>query len=192
MKKIFFLVIISNCFLTHSFGQIKWGYKAGLNVSRVRNASHNDFTANLNFNTGALAKAKLDKNCFINIECLLSLKGFNSLLIPTGTTATNLSYLSLPVLFEYHTTNKFYFQLGTELSYLISAKIKNKTTHISVADSYKKFDIALAGGVGYNLSKKLCLETRYLPGLSQINQKPEIFGSEYNRTFQVNLIYWFK
>jgi hypothetical protein len=192
MKKIFLSAIIYVCFITHSFGQINWGYKIGLNVSRVRNSSHNDFTSNLNFNTGALAKFKLDKNYFINVECLLSLKGFNSLLIPSGTTSTNFSYLTLPILFEYNTSNKFYFQIGPELNYLIGAKMKNSTTDISVADNYNKFDISLAGGVGYKISKKVSLETRYIYGLSQINQKPEIFGSQYNRTFQVNLIYWFK
>jgi hypothetical protein len=192
MRKIFFLAIINTFFFTNSFGQINWGYKAGLNISRVRNSSHNDFTSNLNFNTGALAKIKLDKNYFINIECLLSLKGFNSILIPGGTTKTNFSYLTLPILFEYKTTNKFYFQLGPELNYLIAAKMKNSTIDNSVADSYKKFDISLAGGLGYNISKKIGLETRYIFGLSQIIQKPEIFGSEYNRTFQINLIYWFK
>jgi hypothetical protein len=58
--------------------------------------------------------------------------------------------------------------------------------------SYKNFDISLSGGIGYNFSKKISLETRYILGLSQINQKPDIFGSEQNRTFQINLIYWFK
>ena len=191
MKKIFFLAIINLCFLTYSFGQINWGYKAGLNISRVRNSSHNDVTSNLNFNTGILAKFKLDKNYFINVECLLSLKGFNSILVPSGTTATNFSYLTLPILFEYNTSNKFYFQVGPELNYLIAAKMKNSRIDNSVADSYKKIDISLAGGVGFNISKRLSLETRYIFGLSQINQQPNIFGSEYNRTFQINLIYWF-
>ncbi len=192
MKKIFFLAIINLCFLTYSFGQINWGYKAGLNISRVRNSSHNDYTSNLNFNTGVLSQFKLDKNYFINVEFLLSVKGFNSILIPSGTTATNLSYLTLPVLFEYKTSNKFYFQLGPELNYLIAAKMKNSTIDKSVMDEYKKVDISLVGGLGYNISKKISLETRYIFGLSQISQESKIFGSEYNRTFQINLIYWFK
>ncbi len=192
MKKILFLTIVNACFLIHSYGQVNFGYKAGLNLSRVRNAPYNNFTTNLNFNTGALAKFKLDKNYFINVECLLSLKGFNSVLIPSGTIATSFSYLTLPILFEHKSSNKFYFQLGPELNYLVSAKMKNSTTDISVLDNYKKIDICLAGGIGYNLSKKIGLETRYIFGLSQINERPEIFGSQYNRTFQLNLLYWFK
>jgi hypothetical protein len=192
MRKILFSTAITACFWTHSFGQVNFGYKAGLNVSNISNSSHNEFTSNLNFNTGASAKFKLDKNYFINIECLLSLKGFNSLLIPDGTTATTLSYLTLPVLFEYAAPSKFYFQLGPELNYLIAAKMKNNIVDKSVADSYKKIDITLAGGLGYNISKKIGLETRYIFGLSQLNENPDIFGSEYNRNLQINIIYWFK
>jgi len=85
-----------------------------------------------------------------------------------------------------------YFQLGPELNYLIAAKMKNSSMNEGVMDNYKKFDISVAGGVGYNFSKKISLETRYIFGLSQINAKPDILGSAYNRTFQINLIYWFK
>jgi len=192
MKKIFLLTIINVCIATCSFGQINLGYKTGLNISRVRNSSHNDFSSDFGFNTGILAKFKIAKNNFLNTELLLSLKGFNIILIPSGTTATNFSYLTLPLLFEHRTSSKFYFQLGPELNYLIAAKMKNSTFKESVIDNYKKVDISLAGGLGYNISKKIGLETRYIFGLSQINQKPVIFGSEYNRTFQINLIYWFK
>ncbi len=192
MKKIILLAIINTCFLTYSFGQVNWGYKAGINLSRISNSSHNGFTSNLNFNTGVVATCKLEKNYFLDIECLLSLKGFNSVLIPGGTTATNFSYLTLPILFEYKTSNKLYFQLGPELNYLIAAKMKNSSMNEPVIDNYKKFDISVAGGLGYNFSKKIGLETRYIFGLSKIYAKSDILGSAYNRTFQINLIYWFR
>jgi len=192
MKKVFILVVIYSCVLTHSFGQINWGYKAGVNNSIIFNSSHNDFTSNTKFNTGVISKIKLVKEYFLNLECLYSIKGYNTELIPSGKNTINLSYLTLPILIELRTTNKFYFQFGTELNYLVAAKIKDNTNEGSVLDKYNKFDISIAGGICYYISKKLGLETRYVFGLSQINQRPDIFGSEYNRTFQVNLIYLFK
>ncbi len=192
MKKAVFITIINISFFTESFGQVNWGYKAGLNLSTVYNSSYNNFTSKLNFNTGALTKLKLNKNCFINIEYLLSHKGFSSILIPNGTTSNSFSYLTLPILFEYQISDKVSFHLGPELNYLIGAKIKTNNAEFSVIDKYKKIDLCLAGGLRYNFTKKIALETRYTIGQSQLNLRPEIFGYNYNRTFQLNLIYWFK
>jgi outer membrane immunogenic protein len=188
---IIFLIFCFN-FLTHSSGQIKLGLKAGFNFSKVKNRSHDDFTNKTNFNTGLVTNFKLDKKFILDLEGLFSAKGFNSILIPSGTIATNLYYLTLPVLLEYKATNKFYFQLGPELNLLVGAKMKNSTTNISVSDNYNNFDITVAGGLGYNILKSINLETRYSYGLSQIRKTPEIFGAQYNRTFQLNLIYFFR
>src|ERR1035441_9083830 len=155
MKWTIIVFIFCFNFLIHSFGQVKLGLKAGLNFSKVKNESHNDFTNKTNFNTGIVTNFKLDKKFMLDLECLFSAKGFNSILIPTGTTATNLYYLTLPVLLEYKATDKFYFQLGPELNLLVGAKMKNSTTNISVADNYNNFDITFAGGLGYNIFKSV-------------------------------------
>ncbi len=104
--------------------------------------------------------------------------------------ATNLAYFSVPVLLEYEQTKKFYFQLGPEFNFLIKARMKNSSFNES--EDYNKFDLAIVGGVGFNVLRNFNLETRYSLGLSQIKKNENIFGSYNTRTFQVNLIYFLK
>ncbi len=70
--------------------------------------------------------------------------------------------------------------------------MKNKSFDASVIDNYKKFDLAIVGGLGFKLFKGLNIETRYSLGLSQIRQNETIFGAYKTRTFQINLVYLLK
>lgn len=189
MNKIFALLFLIAPGL-HSYGQNNIGFKFGVNVSNVKSSGGNDFTTLVNFNTGIIAKLKLKDKFMLNTELLLSNKGFNTLLIPSGTTATNLTYLSVPVLLEYQPTKKFYFQLGPEFNFLINARMKNNNFNERVSENYNNFDLAIAGGIGFNIFRNFYLETRYSLGLSQINKNENVFGSYKTRTFQVNLIYF--
>ncbi len=189
MNKIYpllFFIVIG----THLYGQNNVGFKIGMNISNVKNSDGNNFSTLLNFNTGIIAKFKIKNKFLLNSEVLLSNKGFNSILIPSGTTATNLAYLSIPVLLEYQPTKKFYFQLGPEFNFLLNAKMENTSFNESVFDNYKKMDIAIAGGLGFKIFKSFKLETRYSLGLSRIIQNEIIFGSYKTRTFQINLLYF--
>ncbi len=192
MNKLFYLLFLFILISSFLYGQNNLGVKLGLNISNVNNSNKNDFSTLLDFNTGIVFRHKISNDLLLNTEALVSGKGFNSVLIPSGTTATHLRYLSFPVLLHYLPTDKIYFQVGPEFNFLINAKMKNSTLNKSVADDYNKFDFSLAGGLGFKIFRKLNLETRYSFGLSQIRQDENIFGSYKNRTFQINLIYLLK
>ncbi len=188
----FSLLLFFSLVSLQSFGQSDIGLKFGMDIANVRNSNESDFTALLNFNIGVIAKFKLKDKFKLNTELLLANKGFNSILIPTGTTATNLTYISIPILLEHNVSKNFYLQLGPEFNYLIKASMKNSSFNESVEDNYKKIDLSIASGLGLSLSKTFVLEARYSLGLSQIRQNESIFGSYQTRTFQLNLIYNFR
>ena len=189
MNKLFSLLFFFILGLNSLQAQKDIGLKFGLNISNVRNSGESDFTNLIDFNTGVVFKFKLADKLLLNTEALLSNKGFNSLLIPGGTTANHLTYFSVPVLLEYEATKKIYFQIGPGFNFLLNAKIKNSTMDNSVTEDYNSFDFSLAGGVGFKIFKKFNLETRYSFGLSKIKKDENIFGSYKNRTLQINLIY---
>jgi hypothetical protein len=192
MSKVFFLIFLFILAVRFSYAQENAGLKFGGNISNVSSSHGNDFTALLDFNTGVVLRFKLRDKLLLNTEALLSHKGFNGILIPGGTTASNLSYLSFPVLLQYNQTKNIYFQIGPEFNFLVNAKMKNKATNKSVTDDYNKFDFSVAGGVGFKVFKKFNLETRYSFGLSDIRRNESISGSYKNRTLQINLIYLFR
>ena len=185
---LFFFIVLG----LHSLGQSNLGLKFGLNISNVKRFNGYDFTGLVNFNTGVIAKFKLTEKFVINTELLLSNKGFNYILIPNGTTATTLTYITIPTLIEYKASKRIYFQLGPEFNYLIKARMKNSSFNESVYDNYKKFDFSIAGGLGFRFLKNFAIEARYSLGLSQIRQNEYIFGSYKTRTLQVDLTYNFK
>ena len=191
MKNYLFAFILLSGFTYPGYSQTSWGLKAGFNTSNIRNTNTDKFSKKTGFDGGLMAKTSLGKYSYLQAELLLSEKGGNSLMIPTGTTSNNLSYLSLPVLMGYRITPHIYVLLGPELSFLAAARVKNDIMNDDVTPGYKQFDFSLAGGPGIIILKKFCLETRYILGLTQLNKNESFQGSSSNRAFQLNLIYWF-
>lgn len=192
MSKIYFFVFAIMLTANFTTAQVKFGAKAGLNISNVHSERNKDFKNLLAYNLGVVSKFSATNKIGITAEVLLSQKGFKSLMIPSGTTYNKLTYLSIPVLIEYKPVKALYIQVGPELSYLLSAKLKNSTLHKSERDNYNKFDVGIAGGVGYTIFKNFSLEARYVYGLSQISQYTDVTGKYYNRVFQFNAVYLFK
>jgi outer membrane immunogenic protein len=189
LNKLFILLFFFIPGLNSAFAQKDIGIKFGLNISNVNHSNENNFTNLLDFNSGVVVRFKISDKLLLNTEVLASTKGFNSLLIPQGTIANQLTYLSFPVLIHYYATDKIYFQLGPEFNFLTKAKMKNSAVDESVTKDYNRFDFSIAGGVGFKILKVLNLETRYSFGLSQINKEANNIGTHKNRTLQVNLIY---
>ena len=194
MKKAFILFITMFYFL-QVFGQFQLGYKLGLNISTIKNAVSGDkYNSHVSINTGLIADYEINKKCFLRAEILVSKKGFSNLLIPSGTTAHQLNYISVPVLFGYSPFKKISLLIGPEFNYLISAYSKAGSTKTEETNNFQKFDLGLDAGVSYNFYKVLSLELRYNYGLSKIiKQIPNSGypGSGNNRVFQINLAYKF-
>jgi opacity protein-like surface antigen len=192
MKKAFILFITMFYFL-QVFGQFQLGYKLGLNISTIKNAVFGDkYNSHVSINTGLVADYEINKKYFLQAEILVSKKGFSNLLIPSGTTAQQLNYISVPVLFGYSPFKKISLLIGPEFNYLISAYSGSAKTDDT--NSFQKFDIGLDAGVSYNFYKVLSLELRYNYGLSKIIKQIPNSGypeSGNNRVFQINLAYKF-
>ena len=172
-------------------GQFTFASKFGVNIANVRNTSAYNYSILFHYNTGIIAKYDLLSKFLLTTEILLSNKGYSELIIPNGTTTNKLTYLSVPILTEYKASKNVYFQLGPEINYLIAAQQKNDDLKKSIYEKYKKLDIAIAGGLGFKLSKSIALETRYTRGLTQIVNTNRYFETFKTNTLQLNFVYQF-
>ena len=172
-------------------GQFTFASKFGVNIANVRNTSAYNYSILFHYNTGIIAKYDLLSKFLLTTEILLSNKGYSELIIPNGTTTNKLTYLSVPILTEYKASKKVYFQLGPEINYLVAAQQKNDDLKKSIYEKYKKLDIAIAGGLGFKLSKSIALETRYTRGLTQIVNTNRYFETFKTNTLQLNFVYQF-
>jgi len=91
--------------------------------------------------------------------------------------AKMLSYLDLPLLLRYYHSEKWSFLFGPQISYLISAKVKNNDNaqrlyelpaKEDVKDYYTKFDAGLNLGVAYNINERMALMLLFQYGILKI------------------------
>ncbi|MCO6496427.1 MAG: PorT family protein [Chitinophagaceae bacterium] len=190
MKKvILFFALFAGYF---GYGQTHYGIKGGLSLSNVNGTYTSELSTLAGYNLGAVLKVDLSDEIQFSPELLFSNKGYNAILIPFGTTAHRLSYLSIPLLAQYNFTPKFYLQLGPEFNFLLTAKAKWKNHSGNITHSYNSFDAGLAGGPGIKISKNLFLEGRYALGLTQINKNASLSGKHRTGTFQIDVVYLLK
>jgi hypothetical protein len=89
--------------------------------------------------------------------------------INTETYEQDLSYISLPLMFQLRSTKGFFIELGPQASYLISAKQEGPgTTNTDNKKAFDKFDVAANGGIGWTSRVGLGINARYSYGLSNI------------------------
>lgn len=110
----------------------------------------------------------------------------------------DLSYVSLPLMFQYRTPAGLFFELGPQPSLLISAKAEGTGIEDSDnKDDFDKFDLAINGGLGYTTRVGFGVHARYSYGVTNVledgggdnsaNDGPEL----KNRVIQVGLHYMF-
>ena len=199
MRKILLSFFIIHFFSSPVSAQIKFGYKAGMNLSNIKKTIENENSVLRSFNTGIFSDVYFTPKCFFQIEFLYSIKGYNAIMIPTGTTANRLKYLSFPVLFGLKADKRIEFLFGCELDYLTKAVQQDKNGKRNVTDFYEKFDIGLDAGAIYSVTKRIKLEARYNYGLLKVTRQFFIYDnsghgystSGFNQVFQLDIGYIF-
>lgn len=185
MKKLLLsLAIISSALF---FAQ-KFGVKAGLNLSTINT---DDSKVKAGFYGGVLMNVPVASHFSVQPEVLYNgigtkVKGNNDL-------QTNLSYISVPVMFQYNATPQFYLEAGPQFSFLIDSKFKNGSTSVNGKDYIKSFDFGIGIGAGYFFIQSLGVTARYVAGVGDVIK--EIGGMQpkgKNNVFQIGLVYKFK
>jgi hypothetical protein len=186
--------------------QIKFGVKAGLNLSSVKfdyNNNNNNTSSILRFNTGLLSEVSLGKKCLLRPEILYSMQGWK--FSPNNTNSggsLNLHYLTMPVLFGYKPISKLSILAGPQVAFLMKATRKETNVQsVTVNNLYRNFDYGICFGSAYKLTEKLGIELRYFYGFKTLfryelrdnNNYPtgKIQRDGANRVLQLNVFYLF-
>jgi len=179
---------------------VKGGLKAGLNLAVITNTFNlgADFKPGLHF--GGYLEAKMGEKASFQPELLYSAQGCTtSDMQGRSTGKVNLSYVSLPLLFNLYAAQGFHFTLGPQASVLVSAKAFEEgagslggSRETDIKDEFKKGELSIAGGLGYKFKGGIHLSARYITGVSNINNNEFIetmrvqagAGKMRNRLFQ--------
>lgn len=187
MKKLKLLIIVP-AFLLISTGvfaqaQVAIGVKGGLNFAKLDGTSaEGTFKSRTGYHFGAFGLIKLSK-IGIQPEILFSQQGAK-VKTNTGDFDANFSYITVPVLIKLYTIAGINLQAGPQFGFLSRAEFDDR----NVKDSFKKSDISLALGAGWDLPFGLTVDARYNLGLSKIDDDPTV-DKVKNQVWQVSVGY---
>jgi hypothetical protein len=163
------------------------GIKGGLNVADLSGLNGDN---RISGHIGFFLNSKLNKNWAIQPEILYSGQGqqYNVAFNEEHTVA--LSYIQVPIMFQFYPTKPFYLEFGPQIGFLISANDKDGDDKIEVDNQYKKADVGLSLGAGYQITQLLGFYGRYNAGLTDITKHNSV--EFQNRVAQLGLYIKFK
>lgn len=173
MRKIILSILAVAAFGTANAQEIKFGAKAGLNISNfTKDATTDSRTA---FYFGGLADFTITEEFHIQPELLFSFEGADD--------DWGVSYVRIPVMAKYYVIEGWSIQAGPSIA------LKIGTQEDVVDDVIKSLDFGFGIGSAYELTNGLFFETRYTFGLANVS---DINGVDAKTSlFQLGLGYRF-
>lgn len=227
---------------TASAQSSKIGIKAGSNIAGTH-SQPDELTGTPVFRpmAGIFYRVNLSDRVQLQPEVLLSYEGVyvdlnasgeglpNGTVIPTTTSSTNLTtinqtskneftYIRVPVMVRVLLAERFAFEFGPQVGYLLAAKVKDEVTNINtsvsgfgtisdtttevsekdIKDDIEEIDVSMSAGFGYELKNGFGLNARAIYGARGITkennaQTAAIFDtrSAKNLSFQIGVTYAF-
>lgn len=206
MKKLLILAIA--CMIAGTLSaQVTLGVRGGMNLANFVGSevvewgfANTDPTAQIKFHLGAYAAYFLTEDISIQPGIFYSAKGpkyegttevfdFN-----TGQSRMEpivykkrLGYIDIPILVYYHLNENISVFAGPQVSFLLSAKVKNDASaevlndlgleeEEDVKDSYRTVDLGFPVGVAYDLGNRFNVQVNYDFGLLNIAKGYDIDG----------------
>ncbi|MEO7922071.1 MAG: porin family protein [Chitinophagaceae bacterium] len=162
-KKLFLLAVCCLSLVT-VIAQPKPGIKAGLNYASL---SGYDGDRLLSLHAGVFVNQHLGKNWRIQPELLYSGEG-QHYITDEGDQTIALSFVSVPVMFQYFPTGNFYIEAGPQLAVIISAQSREAGTHFNLKRSFRNTAFGWNAGAGVGISKNIGVYARYHFGLTDL------------------------
>jgi hypothetical protein len=140
-------------------GELRFGVKAGLNVSTFFGDGFRDIGPKPGAYFGGLAEipAFFD-NFYLQPEILFSLQGAD-----LGPDNLNLTYVHLPVMAKYHINDEIAVEFGPQIGFLLA----DNNEDLGGIDT-NSVHVGLNIGGGYRLNDNLYFQLRFGPGLSRV------------------------
>ena len=193
MKRLFLLTAMVSATLLAG-AQIQFGAKAGLNLSTLHispSESGTSFKMEPNVNAGVLVSIPLTSEFALQPEAIYSGQG-TKVSSPDESGHYNLGYINVPVLLKYKTASGFFAELGPQIGFLATAKVKSEGVSVDVKSSFKSTDFSGVIGIGYLSSLNLGVDARYNLGFSNIvKTTPSDNSSAKNGVIQIGVFYMF-
>lgn len=228
MKKLILGIAFAGSFVVNaqekteqkSTAPITFGVKGGMNISSLTDGNEDAYfnyerKAKIGFNAGVFANIPVSDKFSIQPEVMYN--GLGSKIestiffdIPSarmnGKETLSLSYLSIPLMFQYNIIPDLYVEAGPEFGFLLGGRSKNELTQTSNLDGtsstqsysgkiamymFNKFNFGIGLGAGYYFTQNLAVTARFTAGITDV-YKLNNGDAVRNNALQIGLAYKFK
>ncbi len=161
--------------------------KAGLNVADLSEQNvNNKYDTRLGFHVGGLAHIHLSHKVAFQPEVQYSTQGAE---VKGSNDEIQLSYINIPLQFQYMFNNGFRLEAGPQLGFLLNAEQEVGTNEVEVDNQYIRIDVALGVGLNYLTYSGIGVGARYNLGLNNIRETGT--NDVMNRGLQLSVFYMF-
>lgn len=178
MKKLLVMAILFMAGLANSNAQVlKFGLKAGVNFANLSGTDAEGYDGLTSFHFGAVGEIKVFQNFAIQPEVLYSSQGAKS----DAFDDIKYDYITVPVLAKFYLiTDKLSLEAGPQFSFLVNDNVDETI-------ETESFDFAAVGGLGFNFSKHVFAQARYVVGLTDTTKDADV----KNAVIQLSIGYTF-
>jgi hypothetical protein len=172
---------------------MSFGVKGGLNISSISNAEGDGVTSSalVGFHAGVFGEFMLSDKFGLQPEVLYSSQGVK-IKFDGDKGDQKLDYIIIPVMAKYYVADAFSLELGPQIGFLTSAKVKSGGVSVSDKEFFKSTDFGINFGGGYDVTKNIILAARYNLGITRIQKDLSPGEKESkNSVFQISLGYRF-
>ncbi len=184
MKKFFVGLLMALMIVgTAEAQEVNLGIKGGVNLYNI--AGDSDFTMRSGLHVGLLGHIHFTDQYALQPELMLSTQGTA---IRNTDTWVDLSYLNIPVLFQYMFNNGLRLQAGPQLGLLLNSQERTGRVSVDINDEIATIDVGVSVGASYvHTASGFGVDARYNHGLTNINKATDDIHT--NRGFQVGVFY---
>ena len=168
--------------------QVSIGLKGGLNFANLDvTSAQNTYDNRTGYHLGAFTLFKFGK-IGLQPEIIMSQQG-SKVQPPNGESfESNFNYVNIPVILKLYTVAGINLQAGPQFGFLTNDPVVKDPDGQTIEDAYKKSDLSLGLGVGWDLPFGLSVDARYNLGLSDIENAEGVDAAK-NQVWQVSVGY---
>lgn len=172
--------------------QTAFGLKGGLNLTSLNvDDPESSYDSRSGYHVGIFLREKFSKVA-IQPEVLLFTQStdISSVAVGQYEFQDNFTYLSVPIMVKFYLVSGLNIHVGPQFGFLIDGERKGsflgQSFNEDIKDYYKKSDISVSVGGGWDFPFGLNLDVRYNIGIQDINDQAD--GNEAkSRVFQVSV-----
>lgn len=190
MRKINFIIlaVLFSAGAAFSQAQFSVGLKGGLNFANLDvSSAQNAYDSRTGYHLGAFTLIKLSK-IGIQPEIIFSQQGSKVQPINGDSFKSNFSYVNIPVMLKLYTVAGINLQVGPQFGFLTNDPVAKDPQGNTIEDAYKKSDVSIGLGAGWDLPFGLSIDARYNLGLSKIEDNATLDATK-NQVLQISLGY---